>query len=94
MRFVDQVDSDAMNKQYLFYVTLFQIVSGFGVVVLHVNGTFWMFRQNDNWLLANAAECLFYFAVPIFLWYPVLLSWIIATGAQRENNLGSGSLKL
>ena len=52
------------------YISIAKIISSFSVVILHVN-TFWHFDFNNykklNWIYANIIECVFYFAVPVFV---------------------------
>ena len=50
------------------YLTVLNVVSAISVVALHANGCFWQFSRNGGyWFSANIMECLFYFAVPIFI---------------------------
>lgn len=48
------------------YIQILSVLSSFAVVVLHTNDCFWSFSYKRYWITANALECIFYFAVPIF----------------------------
>lgn len=52
------------------YISFSKILACFSVVILHTNNKFWDF-QYDNyknyWISANFIECIFYFAVPMFV---------------------------
>ena len=57
------------NKQ-IDYISFSKILAAFSVVILHTNGKFWHFDYNNYkkyWISANLIECIFYFAVPIFV---------------------------
>ena len=57
------------NKQ-IDYISFTKILASFSVVILHTNGKFWHFDYNNYkkyWISANLIECIFYFAVPIFV---------------------------
>lgn len=48
-------------------LTFMQVVCAFAVVFMHTNGDFWHYsKDSGTWPLANAVECLCYFAVPVF----------------------------
>ena len=49
------------------YITILSVVSAIAVVFLHTNGCFWNVSSYRYWFTANIIECVFYFAVPIFL---------------------------
>ena len=52
------------------YISLAKIFAVFAVVILHTNGRFWSFKYNfykNYWISANIIECVFYFAVPVFV---------------------------
>lgn len=48
------------------YIDVASVVSCIGVVALHCNGIFWERPQGFVWWSANAIECVFYFAAPVF----------------------------
>lgn len=48
------------------YLSLLRVLAAVSVVVLHTNGRFWHFSYESWWRSANAIDCLFYFAVPVF----------------------------
>lgn len=52
------------------YISIAKIISVFSVVILHTN-SFWSFHyynyKKENWITANIIECIFYFAVPVFI---------------------------
>lgn len=54
-----------MKKMYL-YISIANILSSFGVVMLHTNGIFWTFPSGRLWITSNLIETLFYWPVPIF----------------------------
>ena len=44
------------------------VYAAFAVLTLHTNGCFWDFSATERyWKTANIIECIFYFAVPLFL---------------------------
>ena len=52
------------------YVSLAKIFAAFSVVILHTNHNFWKFYYafyKNYWISANVIECVFYFAVPVFV---------------------------
>lgn len=49
------------------YITILHVICAFSVVVLHANNSFWAFERSSSWIIANAIESIFYFAVPIFI---------------------------
>ncbi len=49
------------------YITILHVFCAFAVIVLHANNSFWRFEHNTNWIIANAIESIFYFAVPVFM---------------------------
>lgn len=48
------------------YITMLNVVSCLSVLFLHTSG-FWGFGKTRGWVAANFIECVFYFAVPIFI---------------------------
>lgn len=48
------------------YVTVLNVFSCLAVLFLHT-GSFWNFRKSPGWIAANLVECVFYFAVPVFI---------------------------
>ena len=48
---------------------MLNVVSCLGVLFLHTSG-FWGFGKTRGWVAANFIECVFYFAVPIFIMIP------------------------
>lgn len=48
---------------------MLNVVSCLGVLFLHTSG-FWGFGKTRGWVAANFIECIFYFAVPIFIMIP------------------------
>lgn len=56
------------SSEYKDYLTVLNVISAVSVVALHTNGCFWTFsRKGGYWFSANIIECLFYFAVPVFI---------------------------
>ena len=62
------------NKKYIInlidYISLAKILAVFSVVILHTNGSFWLFNYDDYkkyWISSNIIESIFYFGVPFFL---------------------------
>lgn len=55
-------------KQYesSFFISFMSTISAVSVIILHANGSFWVFRSDFSWILNNVVESLFYFAVPVF----------------------------
>ena len=65
-------DNNIIKPVYklLDYISLAKIFAVFAVVILHTNGRFWSFKYNfykNYWISANIIECVFYFAVPVFV---------------------------
>ena len=54
------------KEQDTYFITVLSVLSSLAVVFLHANGCFWSFEYSRTWVSANAIECLFYFAVPVF----------------------------
>ena len=52
--------------RHIFFITVLNVVSALAVVGLHTN-CFWSFSRERWWITANILECVFYFAVPIFM---------------------------
>ena len=48
------------------YILVLSVISSLAVVMMHANGTFWIFSYEPYWVIANLIECLCYFAVPVF----------------------------
>ncbi len=48
------------------YITVLNVFSCLAVLFMHTSG-FWNFRKNVGWIADNAIECVFYFAVPVFV---------------------------
>ena len=58
------------KTQQIEYISFSKILSSFSVVILHTNSAFWTFNKNNfqqYWISANYIECIFYFAVPVFI---------------------------
>ena len=56
------------SSEYKDYLTVLNVISAVSVVALHANNCFWSFsRKGGYWFSANIIECLFYFAVPVFI---------------------------
>lgn len=49
-----------------FYLTVLNVLSCFGVIMLHCNDIYWQAPTGMLWISANFIETCFYFAVPIF----------------------------
>ena len=52
------------------YISLVKILACFSVIILHTNDVFWKFNiktYKKFWISANLIECIFYFAVPLFV---------------------------
>lgn len=65
-------DNNIIKPVYklLDYISLAKIFAVFAVVILHTNGKFWKFKYDfykNYWISANIIECVFYFAVPVFV---------------------------
>ena len=56
-----------MASERVLYFDVLNVVAGFGVVAMHFNGLAHTFSPTLDWLQAFAVNCLFYWAVPIFL---------------------------
>ena len=55
----------ANRKDFISFAAVFAAIA---VLYLHVNGAFWnMGVKNPAWPSANVIECVFYFAVPMFV---------------------------
>ena len=59
-------DKSIQNCSKKEYVSWLNVISSFAVVVLHMNGVFWIFSYDRYWITANIIECVMYFAVPVF----------------------------
>lgn len=53
-----------MNK--LLWITIANICSCLGVIILHANGVFWSFPSGSLWYTANFLETFFCWPVPLF----------------------------
>ena len=52
----------------LSFIPFANVIAALSVLYLHVNGCFWsMGIHHPQWFSANAIECIFYFAVPVFM---------------------------
>lgn len=52
----------------LSFIPLANVIAALSVLYLHVNGGFWsMGIHHPQWFSANIIECVFYFAVPVFV---------------------------
>lgn len=56
-----------MKQKRIEYIDLANVLAAFAVVFLHTNSCFWNFSKSRYWLTANFIECIFIFAVPVFL---------------------------
>lgn len=68
----ETVQNNNSQKQIriLDYISIVKIISAFSVVILHTNRkvvTFDPQKYSEYWISANAIECIFYFAVPMFV---------------------------
>ena len=54
-------------KKRVVYIDLLNILAIFAVVVLHQNGVVHTFADKSYWYSSLVFECLFYFAVPVFV---------------------------
>ena len=54
-----------MKKQL--WISVLTALSCLAVVYLHVNHVFWSHPKGHLWVSSNIIECVFYFAVPVFL---------------------------
>ncbi|WP_248922226.1 acyltransferase [Olsenella intestinalis] len=60
-------DGYIRGSRRLEYISILNVISAFGVVMLHCNGCFWEGpAQGKSWISANFIETLFYWPVPIF----------------------------
>lgn len=55
------------EKRRVLYYDVLNVVACFSVIVLHFNGVSHFYSPTAMWYEALAAECLFFWAVPIFL---------------------------
>ncbi len=56
-----------MKNENEIWISVLTAISCIAVVYLHVNNIFWQHPNGLLWITSNIIECLFYFAVPIFL---------------------------
>ena len=56
-----------MQNKNEFWVSILTAFSCIAVVYLHVNNIFWTHPTGWLWITSNIIECVFYFAVPVFL---------------------------
>lgn len=54
------------NMRYTLWLDLASVLSAFAVVVLHINGVYWLHPKGIIWIGASFLESVCYFAVPIF----------------------------
>ena len=62
--------NNVIESKQIGNISLSKILACFSVVILHTNNKFWHFQFNYNknyWISANLIECIFYFAVPMFV---------------------------
>ncbi len=55
------------KKERKKYITILHVFCAFAVIILHANNSFWQFENSSDWIIANAIESIFYFAVPVFM---------------------------
>lgn len=55
-----------MNAGRVIYFDILNVVAAFGVVAMHFNGLVHAYMPTWDWVQALAADCLFYWAVPVF----------------------------
>ena len=48
------------------WISVANVISCFGVIVLHCNSAFWNYSGSRSWMVSNFIETFFYFPVPIF----------------------------
>ncbi len=48
------------------YISVLKIICCLSVIILHMNGVFWLRPHGKLWVSANFLETFFYFAVPVF----------------------------
>ena len=56
-----------MSKERVLYYDVLNVLACFGVVAMHFNGIAHAFEPRLGWVQALAVDCLFFWAVPIFL---------------------------
>ena len=56
-----------MKEQKELWIGVLTALSCVSVIYLHVNNVFWKHPNGWLWISSNIIECLFYFAVPVFL---------------------------
>lgn len=55
-----------VEKKYLKFLDVLNIVAIISVVAMHVNGSFWNFANLPYWKVATFIETICYWAVPVF----------------------------
>ena len=55
-----------MDKSRISYLSFMNVTAAVSVVILHADSSFWFYKDNPFWPVANVLDSLFYFAVPLF----------------------------
>lgn len=55
-----------MDKNRISYLSFMNVIAAVSVVILHADSSFWFYKNNPFWPVANVIDSLFYFAVPLF----------------------------
>lgn len=64
----EQADcKEIVLPKYVIAFDILNIIACISVVALHVNNAFWTFSYERYWVTSNLIQCVFFFAVPIFL---------------------------
>ena len=55
------------KENFIIYFDILNIIACLAVLILHHNGIVWQFSKSWSWRMSLLVECVFYWAVPIFL---------------------------